>query len=267
MACVSFEHIKYLLEQLDIKGSYKYINPATHGILKVKGFVGDSFLYTSSGNKRTVSHVNLDRIIPNIYELVPFSIDSLVNASGNWRSGFESLLAHTSEFYTCKINNQKHLVWVPEEKHAIGEIGIWTKIAELRSLASEEALQHPSLSIALANDLTLSIDEITDVLKDLFKRETKELASIIFGLKFQPYISFYGIDVILDRVDFENSIIKGTIKEEIFKGIQLYEIVSKKKYGLKKGKIDSSTNLNEDAKQIKNLSDPLECQFAKKKTP
>ena len=39
MACISFEHIKYLLEQLDIKSSYKYINPATHGILKVKGLL------------------------------------------------------------------------------------------------------------------------------------------------------------------------------------------------------------------------------------
>lgn len=267
MACISFEHIKYLLEQLDIRNSYKYINPATHGILKVKGFVGDSFSYTSSGNKRTVSLVNLDRIIPNIYELVPFSIDALVNASGNWRSGFESLLAHTSEFYTCKINNQKHLVWVPEEKHAIGEIGIWTKMKELRSLASEEALQHHSLSTTLTHDITLSIDEIVDILKDLFKRETKELASIIFGLKFQPYISFYGIDAILNRIDFENAIVKEAIKEEISKGIQLYEVVSEEKYGFKNSEVYSSANSNENTKQPNTLSNPLECQFAKKKTP
>ena len=267
MACISFEHIKYLLEQLDIKSSYKYINPATHGILKVRGFVGDSFSYTSSGNKRTVSHINLDRIIPNIYELVPFSIDALVNASGNWRAGFESLLAYTSEFYTCKINNQKHLVWVPEEKHTIGEIGIWTKIGELRSLASEEALQHPSLSMALVHDLTLSIDEITNILKDLFKRETKELASIIFGLKFQPYISYYGIDVILNRIEFENAIIKRVIKEEISKGMQLHAVVSEEKYGFKSGEVSSSANSNENIKQLNNLSNSLECQCAKKKTP
>ncbi len=265
MACISFEHIKYLLEQLDTKSSYKYINPTTHGVLKVKGFIGDSFFYTSSGNKRTVSHINLDRIIPNIYELVPFSIDALVNASGNWRSGFESLLAYTSEFYTCKISKQKHLVWIPEEKHTIGEIGIWTKIEELRSLASEEALQHSSLSITLAQDLTLSIDEIADVLNDLFKRETKELASIIFGLKFQPYISSYGIEAILNRVNSENAITKEAIKAEILKGIQLHAAIVEGKYGLKHNEIDLIANSNENAKRSDYLSNSQECHSAKKK--
>lgn len=52
-------------------------------------------------------------ILPN----VPFKMDSILGASGNTRSVYESLMAHTTEFYVQMIDRSKHLVWVPDSPH------------------------------------------------------------------------------------------------------------------------------------------------------
>lgn len=55
-----------------------------------------------------------------IVENEPFKFDNVLNGSGNVRSTMESIFAHTSEFYFCKIKNVKHLVWIPTMKKEIG---------------------------------------------------------------------------------------------------------------------------------------------------
>lgn len=49
--------------------------------------------------------------------------------------------------------------------------------------------------------------------------------------------------------------------------MQLHAVVSEEKYGFKSGEVSSSANSNENIKQLNNLSNSLECQCAKKKTP
>ena len=52
----------------------------------------------------------------------PFKFDNVLNGSGNVRSTMEAIFAHTTEFYACKIDNVKHLIWVPSIPHEIGKI-------------------------------------------------------------------------------------------------------------------------------------------------
>lgn len=67
----------------------------------------------------TVSERNLAKIAAKVRAYVPFQIDVIVGASGNWRSLFESALAYTPQFYACMLNNQRHLIWAPDHPHAL----------------------------------------------------------------------------------------------------------------------------------------------------
>jgi len=65
---------------------------------------------------------NLQTLVDSIIENKPFSIDKIFNNGGNTRSVWESIIANTSEFYKCMVGRNKNLVWMPTEKHNIGEI-------------------------------------------------------------------------------------------------------------------------------------------------
>ncbi len=67
----------------------------------------------------SVSERNLLKIAEKVRPYVPFQIDVIVGASGNWRSLFESALAYTPQFYACTLNNQRHLIWAPEHPHEL----------------------------------------------------------------------------------------------------------------------------------------------------
>lgn len=65
----------------------------------------------------------------------PIHFDRLFSASGNSRAAFETLLAHTPNFFICypqrthpytgKVEGTlKHIVWCPDKKHALGQIGV-----------------------------------------------------------------------------------------------------------------------------------------------
>ena len=70
----------------------------------------------------TVSERNLEKIANKVRAYVPFQIDVIVGASGNWRSLFESALAYTPQFYACKINRQRHLIWAPDHPHDLNTL-------------------------------------------------------------------------------------------------------------------------------------------------
>lgn len=65
---------------------------------------------------------NLQTLVDSVIENKPFSIDKIFNNGGNTRSVWESIIANTSEFYKCMVGRNKNLVWMPTEKHNIGEI-------------------------------------------------------------------------------------------------------------------------------------------------
>ena len=51
-----------------------------------------------------------------------FKFDSVLDGGGNARSTYEAIFAHTTEFYVCKVGRVKHLVWLPDQPHALGKI-------------------------------------------------------------------------------------------------------------------------------------------------
>lgn len=260
MAKLSIEHLRYLLEQLDPNCAYKYINPATKRTLSVVGFVGDSFKYVSNDEgqpqKRSVSKANILKLLPNIYEYVPFSIDALVNASGNWRSGFESILAHTSEFFTCKVNNQKHLVWAPDKNHAVGEIGIWEDYSLLRDAYAEKIIHTSTIELKSGEHALVSQDTLVSILENLYKQETRSVARLLFGLKFHDIITEHALDYIISKTKINDNETIEQVKREIHDGMRLSIIAQSRQYGISSTKSptvqDSLSETTHRSEQKKN---------------
>ncbi len=76
--------------------------------------------------KVVVTTRNLQKLCDKIRPYVPFSIDVVVGASGNWRSLFESALALTPYFFICYINSQRRLIYAPDDAHEVGVYEILT---------------------------------------------------------------------------------------------------------------------------------------------
>lgn len=230
------EHLQYLLDELDTNCVYHYINPATKRTLYVLGFEGGAFKYISYENsepqKRVVTKANIQKIIGSIYEYVPFSIDAIVNASGNWRAGFESILAHTAEFFTCRVNNQKHLVWSPDKKHIVGKIGIWDDYDSLRNATVEEVLQQSSLILDTGETVSITADELSNILIDLYKHESRNTARILLGLKFSSLLSNQIINYVIQKTGAADREKFDEMKEDILIGKRLFQIASENKYGI-----------------------------------
>lgn len=125
---LTIDHILSIVDELPKGISYDYVSG---GDTKAKLISVDK-----DNNRIEIARVNADSsekaasmttdtlniLCKSISENIPFKFDNVLNGSGNVRSTMEAIFAHTSEFYSCKINRVKHLVWVPQIKHAIGEI-------------------------------------------------------------------------------------------------------------------------------------------------
>lgn len=114
------------INQLSKSVGYSFRNTANRNSFRYVGRRGKSLQFiriqASGESNVTVSERNLQKIANKVRPYVPFQIDVIVGASGNWRSLFESALAHTPQFYLCMINAQRHLIWAPEHPHEVGHL-------------------------------------------------------------------------------------------------------------------------------------------------
>lgn len=112
------------INQLSKSVEYAFRNNANQNTFKYEGRHGKNLRFLRiqlKGESRvTVTERNLKKIASKVRPYVPFQIDVIVGASGNWRSLFESALAYTPFFYMCMINGQRYLIWAPEHPHQIG---------------------------------------------------------------------------------------------------------------------------------------------------
>ena len=133
---LTIEHILDLIEELPKGVEFDYVSGGTSkaklitvdrdnkkvDIVRVKA--------DESENNASMTTDTLNTLVRSIKENRPFKFDNVLNGSGNTRSTMEAIFAHTSEFYFCKIERVKHLIWVPSMKHKIGEIVDYSTIKE-----------------------------------------------------------------------------------------------------------------------------------------
>ncbi len=138
---LTIEHILDLIEKLPANKSFDYVSG---GETKAKlvsvdrdNVRVDIARLNADGTEKNASMTTdiLNTLSRSIKENMPFKFDNVLNGSGNVRSTMEAIFAHTTEFYACKIDNVKHLIWVPSIPHEIGKIvnydSIRNDIAEL----------------------------------------------------------------------------------------------------------------------------------------
>lgn len=145
---LTIEHILDLVDTLDKNVKYDYVSG---GESKAKLIAVDKVnqkvelsRVNADGSEKSASMTTdiLSTLSSSIFENIPFKFDNVLNGSGNVRSTMEALFAHTSEFYSCKINRVKHLVWVPQLPHEIGKIVEYDTIEEeISALIKSQAMQ------------------------------------------------------------------------------------------------------------------------------
>lgn len=125
---LTIEHILDLIEKLPANKSFDYVSG---GETKAKlvsvdrdNVRVDIARLNADGTEKNASMTTdiLNTLSRSIKENKPFKFDNVLNGSGNVRSTMEAIFAHTTEFYACKIDNVKHLIWVPSIPHEIGKI-------------------------------------------------------------------------------------------------------------------------------------------------
>ena len=128
MNTLTIDHILSLIEELPANIPFDYVSG---GDSKAKLVAVDRenvkveiVRINANGTEKSASMTTdiLNTLVKHIKENEPFKFDNVLNGSGNVRSTMEAIFAHTTEFYSCKINRVKHLVWVPSKPHEIGKI-------------------------------------------------------------------------------------------------------------------------------------------------
>jgi len=200
---ITVEHLLDLIDALPKNKPFDYVIAGGNKAIlvavdKENGTVGIEKLLADSSKKSSgMTRESVHTFAANAYDKVPFSVDSIFNGSGSSRSTWEAILANTAEFYTCKVNNQKHLVWVPDQPHDIGSIlsysGPFNK-------ASDESDENQILEPPIANFITahdgenISFEDLLKIYLDFLnspKYQNRVIASNYFGIHYAPHILPY----------------------------------------------------------------------------
>jgi len=145
MRKLSASNLVAFINQLDRNQVYNYVNPKTKGVIKIEGVdlpegpIRIKRWNPSKGeneSQKKIENISSELIwrIANAFNPnQPINVDRVLGGSYNTRSVFESLLAHTPEFYFCypgRIENKggmttikhghKHLIWKPDSPHKRG---------------------------------------------------------------------------------------------------------------------------------------------------
>jgi len=88
------------------------------------------------GTDVSVSIAQIHTIIDNLLEYIPLDVEGTLKGSGNTRSIIESLFCLLPNVFHTRINNRKHIVYIPEKIHDLGDLTFISE-SDLTSIISE----------------------------------------------------------------------------------------------------------------------------------
>lgn len=228
---LTVEHIVKQVEELDKSKVYDYLLSSKNKLKVISSNLGEPIKLSRikpDGEEQnlTISVDNLQKIADAVKDKVPFSIDAIVNSSGNWRSAFTSILALCTEFYYCKINNQTHLVWLPESRHQVG-----VSVEAKEDQYDVDSIYRPTLQIE-TEDLDKIFDEdyLADRLKETYDPKRKMATCQLYGMKYAKSLESYA----RNRDKSKRLVRQANIAEEkdfdkiidyIFQGYNIYLLI------------------------------------------
>lgn len=108
---LTIEHVIDLVDQLPKDNLYDYVSGGKNkaklvGVNRSEQKIEIVRVNSDSSEKSAnMSKDILEKLCSKVNSNQPFKIDSVLDGSGNTRSTFEAIFAHTTEFYACKVGN------------------------------------------------------------------------------------------------------------------------------------------------------------------
>jgi len=236
---ITVEHLLDLIDALPKNKPFDYVIAGGNKAIlvsvdKENGTVGIEKLLSDTSKKSSgMTRESVQTFAANAFDKVPFSVDSIFNGSGSSRSTWEAILANTAEFYTCKVNNQKHLVWVPEQPHEVGSILSYSGPFNKASDESEDnlILEPPIANFITAHDSDkITFEDAVKIYKEIYDASGKGRYipdTNLFGILYAPHIVTYaknGGHAIAEGV-FGND--NNSMGDEINRGVKIGEELRK----------------------------------------
>lgn len=234
---LTVEHIIEQVSSLTPDREYGYVNPSNKNKIMLKSVSpgGPVRLVRRNSIKGedqpvVVSADSLGKIAAAVTDRHPFNIDAIVNGSGNWRSPFDSLLALCPEFYCCRVNDQHHLVWLPDNPHDPGVI----KDAAEDQYVVDTAYKSTMEIVNEDFNKDYGEDYLAGKLAEYYDKSNDATAEL-FGLKYGKSLRRYSDDSGKLRSFADGSGVQGAAgaADGILRGVRLYELIEKNYAGLR----------------------------------
>lgn len=191
------------IDMLPKNRDYNYIVRSNHGLIHIENIslpAGPIYIKRwnpSKGESRfgarveTISQEMIWRVANAVREGDPLNFDRVLGGSYNTRSVLEALLAHTPRFYFCypgRImdmggctsieHGHKHLIYLPERPHALGEL---TELKVPNMAVSEIPMQSVTYDNLILPE-GYAIGEELDI--EVIRRHTQiQIALYLIGLQ------------------------------------------------------------------------------------
>ena len=156
---MTFQELIHCLQQLNLPKDFPYLPSSTSSETNAYTLISVSdneIKAKRDGSDVSVSITQIHTVVENLLEYVPLDIEKTLGGSGNTRSIIESLFCLTPSIFHTRINNRKHIVYIPSKSH---DIGVLSGISE--TVLNEILSEHKkSMRLKIENDFK---DYLTNV--------------------------------------------------------------------------------------------------------
>ena len=127
------------LQQLTLPREFSYLPSSTSSEKNVYVLLSVSeneIKARRDGTDLSVSIAQIRTIIDNLSEFVPLDVEKTLGGSGNTRSIIESLICLLPQVFHTRINNRKHIIYIPNKFHELGNLSFISE-SDLNLIISE----------------------------------------------------------------------------------------------------------------------------------
>lgn len=128
---MTFQEFITYLQRLALPMDFSYLPSSTSSdknIYTLLSVSENEIRAKRDGSELSVSLTQINTIINNLSEYTPLDVEKTLGGSGNTRSIIESLFCLLPEIYHTRINNRKHIIYIPTKSH---DLGVLTFISEI----------------------------------------------------------------------------------------------------------------------------------------
>ena len=130
---MELSHLISLIDELPQNCKLSYVrgeDVCTY--VKVDKVENRLYAVTPKGKECTFAESFLRALASGIAPNVAFNTSQLLNNKGSNRAVVDSIIANTAEFYWFAKDSAKYTVWIPTERHTVGELTEWTDMDSIK---------------------------------------------------------------------------------------------------------------------------------------